>query len=132
MNETYKDSKMIDKAITAYERSSLRQQDTLDNQEAIKRISEFLREYEIDPETVTSNPFEIDGIRFYSFTLGMEGLGYSVRASRKCPDCDQRRTFDVVRFDKNVSPAMFGQWLAMPHLCEFKEKPEERKKAGFK
>jgi hypothetical protein len=132
MNETYKDSKMIAKAITAYERSSLKQEDALDNQEAIKRISDFLREYEIDPSAVTSNPFEIDGIRFYSFTIGVADLPHSVRASRKCPDCDERLTFDVVRFGHNVTPAMFGQWLVTSHICEFNEPEEKKPVVGFK
>src|SRR5438552_3520082 len=94
----YKNSKLFTKAIAAYEQSDLRRQDVLGNQEAIEKIRQFLRKYDPDVQ-VTSNPFEIDGVRFYSHTLGIEDaeLGYMVRASRECPDCHERRVFDAVR-----------------------------------
>jgi hypothetical protein len=123
---------MIRRAIDAYERSKLKAMDKAKEEDGIMRIKNFLVHYGIDIDVVDSNPFEIDGIRFYAWDMG-NNLGYMVNASRICPDCRERRTFEAVRFNKNVTAEMFGQWLVKPHLCEFKLTGlEDNKKVGFK
>jgi hypothetical protein len=125
------DQKLREKAVAAYEESALKRKDVEKNREAAKRIKQFLSKFRIDAE-VNSNLFEIDGIRFYSFPIeDQDGVfGYGIMASRKCSQCGERI---VLRFEdwEEYGPEMFGQWLSKPHLCEFTDEKEERKRIGF-
>lgn len=125
-------SELIANAIDAYEKSELRRNDLAEEKEAAAAIARFLQVLGIQAD-VTSSVFEIDRIRFYSRPFKFEDdlLGYFVDASRSCPDCHERLVIRVTEFSKSITPAVFGQWLSRPHLCEFKEKDREGA-IGFK
>ncbi len=125
------DHKLTEKAIAAYEASTLKQSDVEKNKEAAERIKQFLSKVGVEVE-VNSNFFEIDGIRFYAFPHeDQDGVyAYGIMASRKCPQCGERIVLQFADYEE-FSPEMFGQWLSEPHLCEFTNEKEERKRIGF-
>jgi hypothetical protein len=125
------DRKLKEKAIAAYEASALKKSDVEKNKESAKRIKQFLSKFGIDAE-VTSNLFEIDGIRFYAFPHeDQDGVyAYGIMASRECSQCGERIVLEFADYEK-FTPEMFGRWLVKPHLCEFTDEKVDRKRIGF-
>jgi hypothetical protein len=56
--------KLREKAIAAYEASDLKKVDVENDKKAFTLIRQFLLTFGVNVE-VNSNPFEVDGIRFY-------------------------------------------------------------------
>jgi hypothetical protein len=126
-------SKLRETAIAAYGASRLKQADVQKNEKALSLIKRFLSLFDVEAE-VDSNPFEIEGIRFYVDPLeDSDGVyGHSIMASRKCPDCGEHLVTSVKDYNLDeYSPAIFGQWLSESHLCEFRDNMAGRAKAGF-
>jgi hypothetical protein len=120
------------KALALYEASELKQQDVNADKACADKIKSYLRKFEIEAE-VSSNPFEIEGISFYSEPVVWEGkiIYYGLMASRECSKCKARPVLDITIEDEDIiTPEMFGQWLSRPHLCEFKRENQER--IGFR
>lgn len=71
---------LTDKAIAAYEASTLKQQDLKKSEALLNRIRHFLALFDIRGVEVNSNPFEIDGLRLYADPLeDVDGIwGYSL------------------------------------------------------
>lgn len=120
-------------AIAAYEQSALNENDLKEQEGTIREVARYLVRFGIDPQSVNSNPFEIDEVHFYA-SSHQEGRGgsieYEVVASRRCASCRDFITKIVSQRwvnpdDADDEPAVgltleeFGQWLLKPHLCEF-------------
>ena len=92
--------KLKEKAIAAYEASDLKQQDIARNKGAANCIREALGKFGIETD-VTSDVFEIEGIRFYAYGFeDNEGIyAYAVGASCLCPDCKERIVKKVATFE---------------------------------
>ncbi len=117
---------LTEKAIAAYEASSLRRQDLKKSEALLSKIQHFLALFDIKDVKVDSNPFEIDGLRLYVDPMeDVDGIfGYMITISRQCPRCKADLTFEVT---VDSDAALIGRWLSEVHPCEFKA----RKRAGF-
>lgn len=110
------------KAITAYESSSLKEDDEKRNEALVRVLVGFISKFGLSIY-VNANPFRVDDLTLYASELkDIDGVyGYQLSASRQCPSCKENIVIemDASSIDESATPAMFGQWLLEPHLCEF-------------